>query len=110
MSVYYNVEIQMAGDDMIADTLLFKVAEVLHASIRDVDECEDHRAVLFFKSDITPTEMRGLVRHCFDHGLRIYYIDVIYRYEYEMTPDRFTIWGDGRKQEYTGRVIFTEDE
>jgi len=40
----------------------------------------------------------------------LHYIDVIYRFEHEMTPDRFVVWSSGHEEEYHGEVIFVEDK
>ena len=110
MNVYYNVEIQTSGTCLMTEGMLEQIAHILGADETDYDEVESYRAVLFFKSDCKPSEMRNRVKKCFQHGKPIHYIDVVYRWETEMTPDRFVYWADGRETEYTGKIIFEEDK
>lgn len=111
MTTYYNVEIQMAGDNKATQDFIEQFATNFGADKTDIDEIESHRAVLFFKSETLPTDMRQIIRAVLlMYGSKVHYIDVIYRYEAEMTPDRFCIWSDGHEQEYTGKVIFKEDK
>lgn len=111
MMTYYNVEIQMAGENEATQSLVEQVATNLGASATDIDEIESHRAVLFFKSDILPTKMRQIIRATLlMYAQKIHYIDVIYRFNTAMHPDRFCIWSDGHEQEFTGKVIFEEDK
>lgn len=109
MKTYYNVEIQTtAGNNVRRDLKL--IAGRLNLTPKDVDECEEYRAVLFFESDMKPSEVKQHIREILRYeGDRVQYVDIVYRYEYEMTPDRVVIWGDGHEQEYTGKVYFEED-
>ena len=111
MNVYYNVEIQMSRKNRITEEILNDIALNLGATASDVDERETYRAVLFFKSEIKPGEMRSLIRAYFRENPdeHIHYFDVIYRWETEMNADRFVIWSDGETQEFTGKMIFEED-
>lgn len=111
MDTYYNVEIQMAGTNKMTEQLAGQIASDLGAIRKDVDELGKYNAVIFFRSEIKPTEMRRRVRDILSaYKNQLHYIDVIYRFEYEMTPDRFCFWSDKREQEYEGRIIFKEDE
>ena len=111
MTTYYNVEIQMAGDNKATQDFIEQFATNFGADKTDIDEIESYRAVLFFKSETLPTDMRQIIRAVLlMYSAKVHYIDVIYRYEAEMTPDRFCIWSDGHEQEYTGKVIFKEDK
>ena len=111
MITYYNVEIQMSGTHKTTDHFISQVATSLGARETDIDEREEYRAVIFFKSDVKPTEMRKRVQAVLAmYSMTLHYIDVVYRYDQEMKPDRFCCWADGRIQEYTGKIIFTEDE
>ena len=110
-TTYYNIEIQTSGYDKITDEMITWLTAMLGAGESSIDERDSYRATLFFKSThIKPTMMRERVRECLSHDKPIYYIDVIYRFESEMTPDRFVYWADGREQEYIGHVIFEEDK
>lgn len=110
MNTYYNVEIQTEGKKKITTGILVLFEDYLGISDRDIDERDDHRAVFFFASDMKPAEVQNLIRTILRQTSSIHYVDVIYRFEYEMTPDRFVCWGDGHTQEYTGHVIFEEDK
>ena len=111
MKVYYNVEIQMEGFNHVNKDLLSRIIHDLGAGDSDVDECEDFRATLFFKTETKPTEMRNKIRKIIQSFEdKVHYIDVIYRFEAEMIPDRFVFWANGREQEYIGEVIFTEEK
>ena len=110
MNAYYNVEIQMEGNKKVTTGILVLFEDFLGISDRDIDEREDHHAVLFFESDMKPIEVMNRVRTILNQTSSIHYVDVVYRYEYEMTPDRFVCWKNGDTQEYTGHVIFEEDK
>ena len=110
MNTYYNVEIQTVGKKKITVGIMDLFEDYLGVTNRDVDEREDHCAVFFFVSEMTPTEVRNRVRTILGQTSSIYYVNITYRYENEMVPDRVVLWADGRVQEYTGHVVFTEDE
>ena len=84
--------------------------DYLGISDHDLDEREANRAVFFFVSDMKPSEVKTIVRVILQQTTSIHYVDIIYRWENEMHPDRSVLWGDGHEQEYTGRVIFEEDK
>ena len=44
------------------------------------------------------------------YHMTLYYIDVIYLFENEITPDKFCFWADGHEVEYHGKIIFEEDK
>ena len=52
MTTYYNVEIQMAGDNKATQDFIEQFATNFGADKTDIDEIESHRAVLFFKNFI----------------------------------------------------------
>ena len=110
MNCYYNVEIQMAEGHEIGTGILSMFGNYLDVNVNDLDERETYRAVLFFKSDKKPTEIRSLIRAILRNmDNRIHYVDVVYRWEWEMNCDRFVLWGDGHEQDYTGTTVFKED-
>ena len=109
MNTYYNVEIQTEGKKKITTGILVLFEDYLGLTDMDLDEREDHRATFFFVSDMKASEVQTRVRTILNQTSSIHYVDVIYRYEYEMTPDRFVCWNDGHTQEYTGHVVFKED-
>ena len=77
---------------------------------KDVDEDEETYAVAAsFNSMIKPTEMRDRVRSLLRDDSDIHCVDVIYRFEHEMIPDRFVIWDSGRQAEYRGEVVFNKE-
>lgn len=109
-NILYKVEIQMTMADKMTASLLVWVEQMLQAHNCCVEERDDYHAEISFISNIKPSEMRRLVKRCFQYGKRLYYIDTIYRYETEINADRFVYWGDGREQEYTGTMMFEEDK
>ena len=110
MNTYYNVEIQTAGKKKITTGILTLFEDYLGIDDRDLDERETNRAVFFFVSDMKPSEVKNRIRTILEQTTSIYYVDVIYRWENEMHPDRVVLWADGHEQEYTGHVVFEEDK
>lgn len=110
MKIWYNVEVQMLGENERYPELDAEIGEALGFSERDIDEREIYRLMAMFTSDTTSTDMRRRVTDVLRDHPEIFYIDVIYRYDSENVPDRFVIWGDGRAQEYTGHIVFEEDK
>lgn len=110
MKIWYNVEVQMLGECERTEELDADIGFNLGFGERDIDERELYRMTALFVSDIAPMKMREYVTATLQDHPQIYYIDVIYRYDSENTPDRFVIWSDGRRQEYTGKIIFEEDK
>lgn len=109
MKVYYNIEIQMRGTYEVEDKILESASHLLGFTKRDIDEHEIHNVCAMFVSDLPPTEMRDRVAKFLVANDAVHYVDVIYRFEYAMVPDRFVRWRDGRIQEYTGYINFRED-
>ena len=109
MKVYYNIEIQMHGTYEVEDKIMESASHFFGFSKRDVEEQETHSASVMFVSDVTPTEMRERVAKFLVANQAVHYVDVIYRFEFAMVPDRFVRWRDGRIQEYTGYINFRED-
>lgn len=110
MKAYYNAEIQMDADHRVSAGLITDCALLLGAGPEDAEDREDHRVSFFFVSDKKPSEIRKQIRKMLNDNMGIHYVDVIYRFEHEMNPDRFVLWSDGHDQEYTGHVVFTEDK
>ena len=109
MNTYYNVEIQASEKKKITTGIISMFEDFLGITDRDLDEREGNRAVFFFVSDMKPSEVRNRIRTILNQTTGIYYVDIIYRFENEMHPDRVVLWRDGREQEYTGHVMFEED-
>ena len=109
MKVYYNIEIQMHGTYEVEDKILESAAHFFGFAKKDIDEMDAHSACVMFVSDLPPTEMRDRVAKFLVGNHAVYYVDVIYRFEFAMVPDRFVRWRDGRTQEYTGYISFKED-
>lgn len=109
MKVYYNIEVQMAGMCKMTDDVLSKVTHTIGVDYTDYDEIETYSAVMFFGSEVKPSEMRERVRECLRKAENIHYIDVVYRWENEINADRYVIWGDGHEQDYTGHMVYEED-
>lgn len=110
MKIWYNVEVQMSADCERTEELDADLGFDLGFGERDIDEREPYRMTALFVSDMQPSKMREYVTDELRTHPGIHYIDVIYRYDSENTPDRFVIWSDGRRQEYTGKIVFEEDE
>lgn len=110
MKIWYNVEVQMLGECERTYDLDEAIGKALGFEEDDIDEREIYRLTALFVSYMKPTEMRERVTEVLRNHPEVFYIDVIYRYNGENVPDRFVIWQDGRKQEYTGRIIFEEDK
>lgn len=109
MNTYYNVEIQMAGKKKVTVGILSMFEDYLGLTQKDLDEKEARRAVYFFSSDLKPSEVKEAIRTILRQTSGIYYVEVVYRWETEMTADKFVLWSDGRDQEYTGHLVFEED-
>lgn len=109
MSVYYNVKIQMYGTYEVESGLLDAASRAMGFLEEDVEETELHNASICFTSDAKPSKMKERVHAFLAKNVPVHYVDVIYRYEYEMVPDRFVVWQDGREKDYTGYVEFRED-
>lgn len=110
MKVWYNVEVQMLGENEMTDKLADDIIFNLGCRYSDIDEHEIYNMTALFNSNRCPTAMRDHVTSVLREHPEIFYIDVIYRYDSENVPDRFVIWGDGRVQEYTGHIVFEEDK
>ena len=110
MKVWYNVEIQMLGENERYPALDEEIGNALDFVGHDIDERELYSLTALYTSTRKPTEMRKRIRDFLDGHPEIYYIDVIYRWDSENVPDRFVIWQDGRTQEYTGEIVFKEDK
>ena len=110
MKVFYNIDIQMKQSYEITDDLVSTASKFFGFMKMDIDERETYHLGVTFLSEKSPRTMRDDVKALLRTFLEIFYIDVIYRFDYEMTPDRFVIWWDGKTQEYTGHVTFTEDK
>lgn len=110
MKIWYNVEVQMLGECERTYDLDEAIGKALGFEEDDIDEREIYRLTALFVSNMKPTEMCERVTEVLRNHPEVFYIDVIYRYDAENVPDRFVIWQDGRKQEYTGRIIFEEDK
>ena len=107
--IYYNVEIQMSGTNETSQHLVEQIASYLGAPVTAIDELETYRAVIFFQSPVVPSEIFQRVRKILDmYRMTLHYIDIIYRYENQMTPYRKCIWSDGTEKEYDGHVEFVE--
>lgn len=116
-NVYYTIEVQMSGTNVITKEVLGCIENYLGVAGTDVDEREPHYVAFFAKLNVMPSEMRervwkllNNVRSSKDHEPMIHYVDVIYRWETEMNADRFVFWSNGYSQEYTGTMIFKEDK
>ena len=108
--VLYSLDLQMKEDYRINSNIIRLAESCFGFTKKDVDEEERYSITASFLSLFTPSDMRKKVTAFLRTQPEIHYIDVVYRYETEMTPDRFVIWSDGRSQEYTGHVYYEEDK
>jgi len=110
MKVYYSMVIQMRGTYAVDDPTMELAARYLRFGKHDVEEVEVHNAQIIFTSSIKPSEMKERILRLLVECRTIYYIDVVYRFEHEMIPDRFVVWQGGKIKDYTGKVTFVEDD
>ena len=109
MKTWYNVEIQMAGENERNEVLDRDFEWELGFMEEDIDERESYRMTAIFTSEDTPGKMKINVVRLMNRHPEIHYIDVMFRYDNENVPSRFVIWQDGRVQNYKGRIVFEED-
>ena len=107
MKVFYNINVQMTTTE-VDNTVLESAAHHLGFLKKDV-ETDTYCFNAFYAGEITPVHMRERVRQFLSENTNVYYVDVMYRYEYAMVPDRFVTWQDGSHHEYTGHIEFRED-
>lgn len=108
MTDYYSLEISMLGENERSYELDQEIGEALGFVEDDIDEREPYRMTAEFYSDSTYSVMKANVTQLLKQHPEIFYIDVIHRREYDCLPDRTVIWGDGRIQNYIGRIIYEE--
>lgn len=111
MKIFYNVEIQTLGENCIDNSVMEDASRLLRFNKRDIEDEDEYCVRLVYtNSDLSVTEMRERVRALLRLCHSVNYVDVVYRYEGENVPDRFVCWYDGHEQDYTGHIVFTEDE
>lgn len=110
MKVYYNVTLEMLGTDETEENLLESASRILGFSKSDIEETDTRSATVFFASTVSPTEMRDRARRLMVAFEDFLLVDVMYRFEYAMVPDRFVVRHDGTVGEYTGFIVFREDD
>ena len=111
MKHYYSLEISMLGENERSFELDQEIGEALGFAEDDIDEREVYRMTAAFVSDTIPSVMNVNVTQLLKRHPEIFYIDIIHRpirRGYESLPDRTVIWGDGRIQNYVGRIIYEE--
>lgn len=108
MKHYYSLEISMLGENERSYELDQEIGEALGFAEDDIDEREVYRMTAAFESYMLPSMMKLNVIHMLSNHPEIFYVDIIHRYGYESLPDRTVIWGDGRMQNYVGRIIYEE--
>ena len=76
-----------------------------------IDEFEEYGIEMSFRSSERPMIIEHRARKILADKTvpGIYYIDLKYAYAYDLNPDRIVLWADGRVQEYTGKIEWTED-
>ena len=111
MTKLLQIEVQMQEGKEISEELVnelrtcFKRGPFTH----DIDEMEETGLTMSFITELMKDEiMSAAAAFIVTHRNDVHYIDVVYRYEYELNADRVVFWSDGRRQEYTGKMIFTE--
>ena len=109
MKVYYNINLQMFGTYEVEDQIISGAAHHLGFSKNDIEDIDTHCANIMFTSTLPPTKVKEHVRAFLASNHPVHYVDVIYRFEYAMVPDRFVVWRDGSCKDYTGYVDFRED-
>lgn len=110
MKVFYSIDIQMIGAYEVTGAVLETASHLIGFEKKDIDELETYHVQASFGSNVLPSTMHDYVRSLLTALPEIFYVDVIFRFKYAMHPDRFVIWQDGKTQEYTGHITFTEDK
>ena len=110
MKNWYNVEISMTGECEVTDELVETIAESLGFKDTDIDEREVYRLVAIFQSDDAPEAISSSITMLLEDKPEIFYIDLLYRSDNDMLPNRITFWQGGRIQSYQTRVIYEEVE
>lgn len=108
MKYWYNVEIQMQGDNEYTKELNKEIKETMGFNGMDIDELDLHRMTATFTSCYYPREINKIVDRLIADHPEIYYIDFLYRSEIAPVQNRVVVWNDGRIQFYRGRVVFEE--
>ena len=108
MTIWYNVEVQMACENERNYDLDEELGWELGFAEADVDEREPYRMTAIYTSEVTPDKIKLDVIKLLHRHPEIYYFDVMFRYDSENVPDRFVVWQDGRVQNYRGRIVFEE--
>ena len=107
---YYNINVQMSGAYKASPHFISAIAVAVGAKKTDVDEINKYNGSILFKSERKVSDVLDDVYKAIKiFGKKIHYIEVVYRYEWEMTPDKVVVWSNGDKKNYTGVIIFKED-
>ena len=109
MKVFYSVEIQMCGTYEVEGRIMESASHLLGFGKNDIEDQETHSVSVIYANEIKPSDMKAQIRKFLVANPAVHYVDVMYRFEYAMCPDRFVIWKDGREQDYTGYISFRED-
>lgn len=110
MKNWYNVEISMTGECEVTDELVETVAESIGFKDTDIDEREVYKLVAVFSSDDAPDVIHARISILLENRPEIFYIDLLYRVDDEMLPERITYWQGGNVQTYRTHVIYEEVE
>ena len=104
----YNIEVQMADRNEVTDKVQNMIRAFLEFPADAIDEVEAYNLTATYISTMKIEQIKEAIRSLFSKCPGIHYIDVIYRYKWEMTPDRFVMWHTGQIQEYKSKVIYEE--
>ena len=110
MKVFYSIEIQTNYPQEINEEIVQSAMKHLGFEREDYEDEETYSASYIFAAMTKPSEMEERAKRFMQETPGVHYVDIAYRYEYAMVPDRFVIWDDGKIQHYTGYITYREDE
>ena len=105
-----KITFQFVNPEVTDRDLADRIMAELIATGHPIEEFERTDMTIILPEHIrSMSELRRHIRNLINQEENIAWADVWYLYYGEFVPDRFVMWSDGRVQEYTGHVTFTED-
>ena len=112
MKKLLQIEVQMQEGKETSEELVKELRTCFKREpfvTHDIDDIDKTGMTMSFITELMQLEiMQAAADFIVRNRNDVHYIDVVYRYEYELNADRFVFWSDGRVQEYTGKMMFTE--
>ena len=109
MKVFYSISIWMDESSEMTGEILESASRIIGFGKPDIDDARENCLTATFSSNVKPTDMRSRAKSLLAEFPDINFVDVIYRFEYEMVPDRFVAWFDGKMTEFTGHITFEKE-